>query len=109
MATIGCPLMDMGAALGYWVEASDDERLKNSLLSHFQRGYTRLNLQRPIVKYEIFPHQNLSFYIAYGRWRIAVILQRIYARYKMGLTTDERLCHFGRWCQNVGTSYKTKD
>ncbi len=97
MATIGCPLMDMGAALGYWVEANDDERLRKlPFCPTFQQGnYTRREFAESYCELRGLSTQNLSFYIAYGRWRIAVILQQIYARYKKGLTTDERFATLG--------------
>ena len=97
MATIGCPLMDMGAALGYWVEANDDERLRKlPFCPTFQKGnYTRREFAEFYCELRGLSTQHLNFYIAYGRWRIAVILQQIYARYKMGLTTDERFAILG--------------
>ena len=97
MATVGCPLMDMGAALGYWVEADDDERLRNlPFCPTFQNGnYTRQEFAQKYCEKRSLSTKNLPFYITYGRWRIAVILQQIFARYRMGLTTDARFSILG--------------
>ena len=44
------------------------------------------------------------FYYVYGLFKIAVIVQQIYARYKAGLTKDQR---FGRLIQTVRAASRT--
>jgi aminoglycoside phosphotransferase (APT) family kinase protein len=92
MATVGDPLMDLGSSLGYWVDPDDaPERLQ------FPAGPTTLpgNLRRAEIaeRYAARSGRDVShilFYYIYGLFKIAVIAQQIYYRYKQGLTRDER-------------------
>jgi len=92
MATVGDPLMDLGTTLGYWVEATDAPELQV-----LRFGCTTLpgNLTRAEIV-ERYTHvsgrdvSNVVFYYVFGLYKIAVISQQIYARYKQGLTKDER-------------------
>jgi aminoglycoside phosphotransferase (APT) family kinase protein len=92
MATVGDPLMDLGTSLGYWMDPDDAPALR--LLP---AGPTTLpgNLRRAEVveRYAAFTGRDVSnilFYYVFGLFKIAVIAQQIYFRYKQGLTKDER-------------------
>ena len=92
MATLGDPLMDLGTTLGYWVEATDAPDLQA-----LRFGCTTLpgNLTRTeiVERYAQASGRDVSdvvFYYVFGLYKIAVISQQIYARYKQGLTKDER-------------------
>jgi aminoglycoside phosphotransferase (APT) family kinase protein len=95
MATVGDPLMDLGSTLGYWVDPDDPADWREQSF-----GVTtlpgNLNRQQLLERYLQLSGRTVSdgvFYYAYGLFKIAVIVQQIYARYKAGLTRDER---FGR-------------
>ena len=92
MATVGDPLMDLGAALAYWVQADDDEDFQafRRVPTHLPGMLTRDQLvagycQRMGV--DITPRQAL-FYQAYGVFRLAVIAQQIYYRFHHGQTSN---------------------
>lgn len=92
MATIGDPLMDLGSTLGYWVDANDPEDWQRQSF-----GLTtlpgNLNREQLLERYAARsgrPVGNPVFYYAYGLFKIAVIVQQIYARFKQGLTQDAR-------------------
>jgi len=92
MATIGDPLMDLGSTLGYWVDADDPEDWQQQSF-----GITtwpgNLNREQLLERYVAKSGRTVSnavFYYAYGLFKIAVIVQQIYARYKQGLTQDAR-------------------
>jgi aminoglycoside phosphotransferase (APT) family kinase protein len=92
MATVGDPLMDLGSSLGYWMDPDDDPELRQ-----FPTGPTTLpgNLRRAEVAERYAARSgrdvsNILFYYVYGLFKIAVIAQQIYYRYKQGLTRDER-------------------
>jgi aminoglycoside phosphotransferase (APT) family kinase protein len=100
MATIGDPLMDLGTTLGYWVEADDPEELRAIAF-----GVTALpgNLTREelVQLYAVMSGRDVSriqFYYVYALFKIAVIAQQIYARWKHGHTQDSR---FGNLIQGV--------
>lgn len=92
MATVGDPLMDLGSALGYWVDADDDP-----ILQQLAFGPTHLpgNLDREgvVARYAELSGRDVSdvlFYYVYGLFKIAVIAQQIYYRFKHGHTQDPR-------------------
>jgi aminoglycoside phosphotransferase (APT) family kinase protein len=99
MATLGDPLMDLGGALAYWVEAGDDEAFQQ-----FRRQPTHLPgmfTRAEVVDYytartglAVTPGQ-WTFYEVFGLFRVAVIAQQIYYRYFHGQTTNEAFAIFG--------------
>lgn len=92
MATIGDPLMDLGSTLGYWVDADDPEDWQKQSFGVTTRP-GNLNREQLVEHYVAKSGRRVSnsvFYYAYGLFKIAVIVQQIYARYKQGLTQDAR-------------------
>ena len=92
MATIGDPFMDLGTTLGYWVDKNDLPDLKL-----FQLSATTLDgnpTREGILElYEEESGKNITnpvFYYVFGLFKIAVIAQQIYFRYKKGYTKDRR-------------------
>jgi aminoglycoside phosphotransferase (APT) family kinase protein len=95
MATVGDPLMDLGTTLGYWVEAGDVPALREAAF-----GPTALpgSLSRHALaeRYATRSGRDISgvlFHYAFGLFKIAVIVQQIYARYARGHTHDQRFAH----------------
>jgi aminoglycoside phosphotransferase (APT) family kinase protein len=43
----------------------------------------------------------MGFYLPFGYFKLAVILQQIYARYVAGQTSDERFASFGKRVQSL--------
>lgn len=97
MATIGDPLMDLGASLGYWIDADDSDELK--LIRTLPTLSAGMPTRRQIVElYEITtatPIDNFAWYYCFGLFRLAVIAQQIYYRFYHGQTTDERFRMLG--------------
>ncbi len=92
MATLGDPLMDLGSALGYWVEVDDPEAWQRQSFGLTTRP-GNLNREQLVERYVARSGRavaNVVFYYAYGLFKIAVIVQQIYARYQQGLTQDAR-------------------
>jgi len=92
MATVGDPLMDLGTTLGYWVEADDPEPLQRFRFGPTQLPGT-LGRRELVERYGSRSGRetpDLVFYYVFGLFKIAVIAQQIYYRWKQGLTRDER-------------------
>ncbi|MDQ6523882.1 phosphotransferase family protein [Nocardioides sp. LHD-245] len=99
LATVGDPLMDLGCALAYWVEADDDE-----FFLLFRRQPTTapgMWTRRQVVEaycartgLSLTPAQ-WTFYEVFGLFRLAVIAQQIWYRYFHGQTTNETYAAFG--------------
>lgn len=90
MSTVGDPLMDLGASLAYWFEASEEDVFKNYNLTWLPGNYTR---RQVIDRYAATTDRdlsNISFYYAFGLFKNAVIAQQIYHRWKQGHSNDAR-------------------
>jgi aminoglycoside phosphotransferase (APT) family kinase protein len=99
MATVGDPLMDLGGALAYWIQADDDE---------FFQGFRRQPTTAPgmwrraqIVEWycdrmglSLTP-ERWRFYEVFGLFRLAVICQQIWYRYFHGQTHNDAYARFG--------------
>jgi aminoglycoside phosphotransferase (APT) family kinase protein len=83
LATVGDPLMDLGSALAYWVQADDGMLMRST-----RRQPTHLPgmLRREeVVAYYLgrtgLKPANWAFYEVFGLFRLAGIAQQIYYRY----------------------------
>jgi len=92
MATIGDPFMDLGTTLGYWVDKHDLPELKLFQLSAttLDGNPTREGILELYEKEYGKSITNPVFYYVFGLFKIAVIAQQIYYRYKKGYTKDRR-------------------
>jgi len=90
MATVGNPLMDLGTSLAYWAEATDSEALKPFNLTWLPGNLTRDEVVNRYADSKKISQPDMLFYYVFGSFKIAVIVQQIYARYKKGFTTDQR-------------------
>jgi aminoglycoside phosphotransferase (APT) family kinase protein len=83
MATLGDPLMDLGGALAYWVQA-DDGRLAQVTRrqpSHLPGMLTRAEIVERYCDRMDLPAEGWVFYEVFGMFRLAAIIQQIYYRY----------------------------
>ncbi|MFC7504448.1 phosphotransferase family protein [Nocardioides sp. CPCC 206347] len=92
MATLGDPLMDLGAVTSYWVQADDSK-----LFRQFRRQPTHLPgmlTRKEVVDYYLaksgfeLTDKEWAFYEVFGMFRLAVILQQIYYRYHHKQTSN---------------------
>lgn len=92
MATIGDPLMDLGTTLAYWVAAEENDLLKSFNLSWLPGNLTRKELvERYLSKSSLkVQPSDLLFYYIFGIFKVAVIAQQIYSRFKAGHSQDKR-------------------
>lgn len=90
MATVGSPLMDLGTSLAYWAEATDSPVLKPFNLTWLEGNLNREQVLMHYAAQRKISADGFLFYYVFGCFKIAVIVQQIYARYKKGLTTDPR-------------------
>ena len=114
MATLGDPLMDLGTSLGYWTVATDHEFVKQGIPSPtiFEGNPIRSEIVEMYGRKSGKDIQNIVFYYAFGLFKIAVIAQQIYYRYKKGLTTDPRFANLNKaselCCNLAMKAIKTK-
>ncbi|PRY57008.1 aminoglycoside phosphotransferase (APT) family kinase protein [Knoellia remsis] len=94
MATVGDPLMDLGGAMAYWIEADSDPVAKRLRL---QPTHERGMLGRvEAVRYYCaamgieMDARRWAFYEVFGLFRLAVIAQQIYLRSYRGETHNPK-------------------
>jgi aminoglycoside phosphotransferase (APT) family kinase protein len=92
MATLGDPLMDLGASLAYWVEKDDPPSMQpiRQMPTNIDGMLTRkqqVDLYGELMGIKI---DNFDFYYCFGLFRLAVIAQQIYYRFYNGQTKDQR-------------------
>lgn len=98
MCTLGDPLMDLGTSLGYWTTADDPEFMKQGLPSPtiMKGNPSRTEIVQHYALKSGRNIDNLTFYFAYGLFKIAVIAQQIYYRYKHGHTSDPKFANLNK-------------
>jgi aminoglycoside phosphotransferase (APT) family kinase protein len=89
MTTVGDPLADLGLTLCYWCWA--DEPTVTT-----QAGwYTREQFVRRYSELTGRDVSDIGYYEVLGIFKLAVILQQIYFRFRRGQTADKRFENFG--------------
>ena len=106
MSTVGDPLMDLGTALGYWVEEGDPEPLKAFAFgpTFLPGNYTRARVVEEYGRLSGRDVTGMLFYYCFALFKTAVVAQQIYKRYVEGLTHDERFAGFGMGAQILARS-----
>lgn len=109
ICALGEPLMDLGNALAYWVEADDPDCLQTLIMqpSAAPGMLSRREILDFYQKETAIDTSDFTFYLVYGYFRNAVILQQIYYRYFHGQTQDQRFKNFGNIVQQLGEHCRT--
>lgn len=106
LATIGDPLMDLGNSLAYWIQADDDP---------FYRANSRQPTTLPgmLSRQQVVDHYfkrsgrdpvDMRFYVVYGLFRLAGIVQQIYYRYHHGQTDNPAFKRF--WLMSIYLNWR---
>jgi aminoglycoside phosphotransferase (APT) family kinase protein len=90
MSTVGDPLMDLGAALAWWIEAADGATMQHYNVTWMPGNLTRREAVERYAEKSGRDMTQIRFYYVFGMFKNAVIGQQIYARWKKGLTADDR-------------------
>ena len=96
MATTGDPLVDLGTTLVYW--ASPDDAIFPLFAAETVMLHDVMGRDEIVARYAAASSLDLEevgWYQALACFRIAVILQQIYIRYRRGQTSDERFASLG--------------
>ncbi len=93
MATVGDPLMDLGATLAYWCQTDSGSFMKTMNITWFNGNLTRAEIVEKYSKITKTDTSDILFYYIFGLYKNATIVQQIYARWKAGFTKDPRFEH----------------
>ncbi|MBM7703741.1 phosphotransferase family protein [Metabacillus iocasae] len=105
MTTVGDPLADLGVAMSYWTQVDDPDLLKFGLgkppITVTEGFFTRKQFIEMYSKKSGRDVTNIDFYLTFAYFKLAVICQQIYYRYKKGQTNDKRFSSFNRFVQTL--------
>ena len=96
MSALGDPLVDLGIVLAYWEPTAPPSQHDALTTVTHRPGY--LTRDEIIERYARGSGRDLSairFYETFALFKIAVVIQQIYYRYKRGQTQDARFANFG--------------
>lgn len=89
LSTIGDPLLDVGSSIVYWGEAEDPDMGINVVTN--QPGFfSRREFAEAYAKESGRDLTDINYYVSFGFYKLAVILQQIHHRWKIGEQKDER-------------------
>jgi aminoglycoside phosphotransferase (APT) family kinase protein len=90
LATVGDPLMDLGSSLAYWVDRDDDPEFASLRRqpSHLAGMPTRKEFIAKYLELSGRKCDDFTFYEVFGLFRLTVIIQQIWARYRAGQTSN---------------------
>lgn len=113
MSAVGDPLVDLGILLGYWVHtATGDRRDTVSAVTNRAGWFTREEL---LERYGARTGADLSrvgFYEVFAVFKLAVVLQQIFFRYRRGQTDDPRFAGLGErveWLARIAAQLAGKN
>ncbi|XJZ28874.1 phosphotransferase family protein [Bacillota bacterium Lsc_1132] len=105
MTTIGDPLADLGAAMSYWIEPDDSDLLKKGMgeipITATPGFMTRNEFMESYAKKSGRDLTAMNFYLTFAYFKLAVICQQIFYRWKKGQTEDERFAHLDAFVRNL--------
>ncbi|MGG3561137.1 phosphotransferase family protein [Neobacillus rhizosphaerae] len=106
MTTVGDPLADLGVAMGYWNQSDDSNLIikglgREPVTAVYDGFLTRNQFIELYAKKSGRDISNFNFYLTFAYFKLAVIGQQIYYRFKKGQTTDMRFANFNHFVKNL--------
>jgi aminoglycoside phosphotransferase (APT) family kinase protein len=100
LSTIGDPLSDLGATVAYWGQPNDPDMGINIITD--QKGfYSRREFIEEYAKLSRRDVSNVAYYVTFSFYKLAVILQQIHHRWKIGAVQDERFGNLNKAVANL--------
>jgi aminoglycoside phosphotransferase (APT) family kinase protein len=87
LCTLGDPLADVGTLLIYWADDAPDARASHA--TGLPGFLTRDRLAAAYAARSSLDLSALPYYVAFGRWRLACIIEGVYVRYASGAMGDQ--------------------
>ena len=90
MATRGDPLADLGTLMGSWFDPGEAPGELSMMPTQSPGWLTRNTAVERYVEKSGTQSAYVDWYLVFGAWKLAVILQQIYIRWRRGQTQDAR-------------------
>ena len=105
MTTVGDPLADLGVAMSYWIQPDDSDLLKKGMgkppVTVTPGFMTRDEFMEHYARKSGRDLANMNFYQTFAYFKLAVICQQIYYRWKKGQTKDPRFAHLDKFVSSL--------
>lgn len=104
MTTVGDPIFDLAVSLSYWARCDDPPELTEVLPTVVSKSPHFFTREEFVERYAEKSGRDLSdihWHMVFGYFKLAVILQQIYARWHAGQTKDERFANFDKRVKNL--------
>jgi len=112
MSAVGDPLVDLGILLCYWVHVSAAaQRDAVASVTHGAGWFTREEIAARYAARTRFDLTRMNFYEVFAVFKLAVVLQQIFYRYRRGQTDDPRFAALGErvaWLARLAASLAEK-
>jgi aminoglycoside phosphotransferase (APT) family kinase protein len=92
MSTLGDPLADLGLSLVYWIEPGEEDLLSRGVGESVTTGAGFLTRDQIAARYAELTGRDMSrldYYMAFGCFKLAVVLEGIHARFLQHKTVGE--------------------
>jgi len=85
ICTLGDPMADVGLLMVYWNEADDQQQALTNASATAVPGFaSRADMLERYAKASGRDLSNVDYYIAFGYWKLACIVEGVFARYAHG-------------------------
>ncbi len=90
ICTLGDPLADLGVLLCYWAEPDDPTAALLGVAPTTAPGFSRRrDVLAEYARHSPLDLSTVAYYQAFGYWKLACILQGVFARYRAGATAGD--------------------
>jgi aminoglycoside phosphotransferase (APT) family kinase protein len=91
ISTLGDPVADLGTLLCYWAQRGDATEFLLGMAPTTAEGFiSRDEVLKAYARHSSLDLSNVPYYQAFGYWKLACIMQGVFARYRAGATAGDR-------------------
>lgn len=91
ICTLGDPMADLGILLCYWAEPDDATVALHGTAPTTAPGFaSRDEVLKAYASHTTLDVSHVAYYQAFGYWKLACILQGVFARYRAGATAGDQ-------------------
>jgi aminoglycoside phosphotransferase (APT) family kinase protein len=101
MCTLGDPLCDVGTLLGLWSDRGEGMAGSNPMPTQSIGFMSRAEAAKRYAEGAGHDLDAIPYYIVFGTFKMAVVLQQIYHRYHVGQTQDDRFVPLGKLAEGL--------
>jgi aminoglycoside phosphotransferase (APT) family kinase protein len=104
LTTLGDPLADVGLLMVYWTEPDDEVQVLPTAPTRADGFASREELVRRYADASGRDLSGIGYYLAFGYWKLACILEGVYSRYASGAYGESDGSHeaFGQLVLDLG-------